>query len=116
MHSSRYCCIVQRYPVQLLEAEIAAETILSGSDATGSRLQDLVRMKEKQVVEVFNALQEAIHFLSLLRATQYSIHFVVTRDEGRFYIAFVDVHYTVSHWVRVFPCMRKGRVGCLWDG
>lgn len=115
MHCSRYCCIVQRYPVQLLEAEIVAETVLSGNDAVASRLHDLVRLKEEQVVEVFNALQEAIYFLSLLRVTQYSIHFVVAKEGGRFYIAFVNVHCAVPRLSRVFPCVCRGGVTLLWD-
>ena len=115
MHCSRYCCIVQRYPVQLLEAEIVAETVLSGNDAGASRLHDLVRLKEEQVVEVFNALQEAIYFLSLLRVTQYSIHFAVTKEGGRFFIAFVNVHCAVPRLSRVFPCVCRGGVTLLWD-
>lgn len=74
-------------------------------------LGDFVRMKETQQIDVFNALQESVYFLSLLHVQGYEIHFTMLKG-GNIIISFSHTHHALPIKSRLFPCSRVRLCQC----
>lgn len=96
-----YCCVIETPTA--MKGAIQRDVCLSDGETVREWLSEFVNMKEDQRIDVFNALQESVYFLSLLRVLDYEIHFTMMKG-GSIVISFSHTYHVLSSAIRLFPC------------
>lgn len=96
-----YGCVIET--PMAMKGSIQRDICLRDGEEVREWLGDYMRMKEDQRIDVFNALQESVYFLSLLRVLDYEIHFTLMKG-GNGIISFSHTHRVLPTVTRLFPC------------